>query len=441
MDGDELNEGIAKKVKGWFTKKEENYELEPRGGKVKAKSETSPTSKLDTDRIDPILLENMFASEPILGGGIVGWQMLLEDAGYRVIAKKEKTQALIDELFQDTTLYDESIEKFPLHTCIFGNWWLEHIFGRKNNIVDFISVDPKSMQGFLKKYPGSTEIQVNGLGRPKAYELMTSNGAKATYIPNLEMSWRPWIQVTHTQLGLGMVEQAFRDSTLKENLEQARVQTAYDLAWKKPIVNYGSPIFPSNAQLESKAIRLAQDLADPDLDYVVVPASEMTVDYPPMVEMKDTIIKQLEYTTKLQAAVMQMPVPLLVQSGEGENQATLEFLLDWFEIKFKAFQRKMKMDKIVKNVIVWNEKKKNRDATIDWTGLEVVYGKLSDKAAKEFVMRIQRLAKTGLIDANDPDVKRKVDEALDIVRTSPMPRKVDDDVDTSNNPQGQGEDE
>ena len=433
---EEINERITDRLKGWFTKKEDTYELEPRGGKVKAVNETSPMSKLDTDRIEPVLLENMFASEPILGGGIIGWQMLLEDAGYRVVANKEKTQALIDELFQDTTLYEESIEKYPLHVCIFGNWWLEHIFGRKKFITDFLSVDPKVMNGFLKQYPGSNVVQVNNLGRPKAFELMTSSGGKAQYIPNLEMSWRPWVQVTHTQLGLGMVEQAYRDSTLKENLEQARVQTAYDLAWKKPIVNYGSAIFPANAQLESKAITLAQNLADPDLDYVVVPASEMNVDYPPMVEMKDTIINQLIYTTKLQAAVLQMPVSMLLQSGEGENQATLEFLLDWFEIKFKAFQRKMKIEKIVKNTIVWNEKKRNSSVEIDWTGLDVVFGKLSDKAAKEFVMRIQRMAKTGLIDASDPEVKKRVDEALDIVRTAPMPRKIDANIDTSNNPQG-----
>lgn len=415
---------IVDAIKG-LGKKEAAYELEPRGGRVKAKTEWSPTSVLDTDRVDPILLENMFASEPILGGGIVGWQMLIEDAGYRVTADKEKTQALIDELFRDTTLYEESIEKFPLHVCIFGNWWLEHIFGKKKTITDYLSVDPKIMNGFLKVYPGSDVIKVDNLGRPKAYELETRGGKKAQYIPDLQMSWRPWIQVTHTQLGLGMVEQAFRDSTLKENLEQARVQTAYDLAWKKPIVNYGTAIMPATAQLESKAIRLAQDLADPDIDYVVVPASEMKVDYPPMVEMKDTIINQLLYTTKLQAAVLQTPVALLLQSGEGENRATLEYLLDWFEIKFRAFQRKMKIERIVKETINWNANKKDRNTKVDWTGLRVTYGRLSEKTSKEFVMRIRRLGQVeGLINVDDPEIKKLVDEALDIVRSAPAPTKL-----------------
>lgn len=432
MEGIENKKTIRQKIAGAFTKQEESYELEPRGGKVKSKIETSPTSKLDTERIDSILLENMFASEPILGGGIVGWQMLIEDAGYNVHVNSERTQGLVDELFQDTTLYEESVEKFPLHLAIFGNWWLEHIFGKKKHITDFLSVDPKTMNGFLKEYPGSPVVKVNRLGRPKAYELETRGGGKATYIPNLEMSWRPWVQVTHTQLGLGMVEQAYRDSTLKENLEQARVQTAYDIAWKKPIVNYGSAIFPANAQLEDKAIRLAQDLADPDLDYVVVPASEMKVEWPPLVEMKDTIINQLLYTTKLQAAVLQVPVALLLQSGDGENRATLEYLLDWFEIKFKSFQRKMKIEKIVKETINWNEKKDGNEK-VNWTGLQVNYGRLSEKSAKEFVMRIQRLAKIdGLLDPQDPELKKKMDEALDIVRTTPQPRKVDGNL--PNNP-------
>jgi len=406
-------------------KQEAHYELEPRGGKVKAKTETSPTSKLDTDRVDPIFLENMFYDEPILGGGIIGWQMLIEDAGYKVYADKEKTQALIDELFMDTTLYEESVEKFPLHTCIFGNWWLEHIFGKKKHITDFLTVDAKIMNGFLKKYPGSDVVVVNRLGRPKAYELETRGGQKAQYIPDLEMSWRPWVQVTHTQLGLGMVEQAYRDSTLKENLEQARVQTAYDMAWKKPIVNYGTVLNPATAQLESKAIRLAQDLADPDMDFVVVPASEMNVQWPPMIEIKDTIINQLIYTTKLQAAVLQTPVALLLQSGDGENRATLEYLLDWFEIKFRAFQRKMKIEKIVKNVINWNESRDNKSAEIDWKGLKVTYGKLSEKAAKEFVMRIRRLGQVdGLINPTDPEIQKLVDEALNIVRSSPPPTRL-----------------
>ncbi len=416
---------IIDKIKGIGSKREATYELEPRGGRVKAKVETSPTSKLDTDRVDPVLLENMFASEPILGGGIVGWQMLIEDAGYRVTANNEATQALIDELFQDTTLYEESVEKFPLHVCIFGNWWLEHIFGKKKTITDYLSVDPKTMNGFLKKYPGSDVILTNNLGRPKAYELETTGGQKATYIPNLQMSWRPWVQVTHTQLGLGMIEQAYMDSTLKENLEQARVQTSYDLAWKKPIVAYGTAIMPANAQLESKALRLAQDLADPDLDYVVYPASEMKVDYPPLVEMKDTIINQLLYSTKLQATILQTPVALLLQSGEGENRATLEYLLDWFEVKFRAFQRKMKIDKIVKETISWNAKRKSRTAEVDWTGLKVTYGKLSEKAAKEFVMRIRRLGQVdNLLDPQDPEIQKLVDEALDIVRSAPRPTKL-----------------
>lgn len=406
-------------------KQEAHYELEPRGGKVKAKTETSPTSKLDTDRVEPIFLENMFYDEPILGGGIIGWQMLIEDAGYKVYADKEKTQALIDELFMETTLYEESVEKFPLHACIFGNWWLEHIFGKKKHITDFLTVDAKIMNGFLKKYPGSDVVVVNRLGRPKAYELETRGGQKAQYIPDLEMSWRPWVQVTHTQLGLGMVEQAYRDSTLKENLEQARVQTAYDMAWKKPIVNYGTVLNPATAQLESKAIRLAQDLADPDMDYVVCPTSEMNVQWPPLIEIKDTIINQLIYTTKLQAAVLQTPVALLLQSGDGENRATLEYLLDWFEIKFRAFQRKMKIEKIVKNVINWNESRNNKSAKVDWTGLKVTYGKLSEKAAKEFVMRIRRLGQVdGLINPQDPEIQKLVDEALNIVRSAPSPTKL-----------------
>lgn len=421
---------IIEKIKKIGSKQEATYELEPRGGRVKAKTETSPTSKLDTDRTDPILLENMFATEPILGGGIIGWQMLIEDAGYHVIANKESTQSLIDELFQDTTLYEESVEKFPLHLGIFGNWWLEHIFGKKKTIVDYLSVDPKIMNGFLKVYPGSDVIQVNNLGRPKAFELETHGGKKAVYIPNLQMSWRPWVQVTHTQLGLGMVEQAYMDSTLKENLEQARVQSAYDLAWKKPIVNYGTAIMPATAQLEAKALRLAQDLANPDIDYVVVPASEMKVDYPPMVEMKDTIINQLLYSTKLQAAILQTPVALLLQSGEGENRATLEYLLDWFEVKFRAFQRKMKIEKIVKETINWNAKRKDRSAEIDWTGFKVTYGKLSEKAAKEFVMRIRRLGQVdGLLNPQDPEIQKLVDEALDIVRSSPRPTKLPLDKD------------
>ena len=55
----------------------ENFELpSPSGGRIRVKdSDAENISILDSNRRDPVLLENMYANEPILQSGILTWQI------------------------------------------------------------------------------------------------------------------------------------------------------------------------------------------------------------------------------------------------------------------------------------------------------------------------------------------------------------------------------
>lgn len=402
-------------------KEQAEYEAPPYGGRSKTKEagERQPTSKLDSVRLDPVLMENMFYNEPVMQSGITEWQMMIQDADFMVEVPHSPTQRLVDGLFDETTLRAEILEKLPYHFGIWGRYWLEHIFGKRKFITEFLAVDPKEMAGFKKIREGSQIVETNKFGRPKAYEMKKANSTeKIPFVPDIEMSYRSYIEVTHTQLGLGMIESAYLDSTLKENIEQARTQAAYNIAWPKPVIGYGSEWAPPDARLEKKAIALGQELTDPEVEFVVYSKAEMSVDYPSIRDLTDELVNQLMYQTSLQAAILGIPVAILMRTGKDEGRYSLEELTDAFELRFRAFQSKMKVHEIVRNVIDWNNSKMPKKDRVDlnWKGLHTEYGVLTDRAAKEFVMRVMRMGKTGLIDPKDPEVKKKVDRALDIRR-------------------------
>ena len=394
----------------WPFKKATNYEkLDPSSGKKKSLDEGYPTSILETRRISPVKLENMFATEPILGAGCATWQSLIADTGFEVTSPDERVQQEINDILKYTTLYDEYTLFAPLHLCIFGNFWLEHIRGKDEKIVEFLAVDPKLMD-FERQDKYSDVVKVDKLGRPAKFMMSTSSGDVKYFVPNTEMSHRAYLQVTHTQLGLGMIEQVYRDSELKENLEQARTQAAYNLAWPKPLIGYGSEVFNPTAEMKKRAEALAMDIADANKAWVTYPKTQFSIEFQESAEMKDEIVNQLLYTTKLQAAVLGIPFALLLQTGIGEGRATMETLIDFFEYRFKGFQKKLRPEDTIMETIKNNQPAlASKDPQID-----IEYGKLSHKASKEFVMNIQRLAKTEMIDPNDPEIKELVRKALGI---------------------------
>lgn len=414
-------------------KKEEVYEkLEPSSGTVKGKNWPSvPSSILDTQRKDPILLENMFATEPILLAGCMTWQMLIQDADFKVMVDDEFTQGQIDDIFRYTRLKNEMLEKLPLHFGIFGGWGVEHIQDKKKKIVDFISVDPKllfnSDAGFLKfgMFPNATyngkrgnspdQVIVNNLGVPIGMRKYYGWGDHVDYMFPVDMTYRPYLQVTHTQLGYGFVEAAYRDSELKENVEHGRVQASIDVAYPKPIVEYGSQFFRPTAEMKGRAETLAEDLANPEKDWIAFSGAEFKVHWKDPPDLKSNLLEQVMYSTKLQAAVLRIPIAVLLQTGEAEGgKATLETLVDFFEYSFRGFQARMKPHEICKSVLehngnYWQQSEQDK---LDFTGLRTEYGVLSHKAKKEFVMSIQRMGKTELIDKDDPEVKRAIRKAL-----------------------------
>lgn len=415
-----------------FKKSVEFEKLEPSSGKVKGQNEPSyPSSILDAERKNPILLENMFATEPILYSGILTWQMLIQDADFKVLVDDEFTQQEIDDLFMYTRLKNELLEKLPLHFGIFGGWACEHIQDKRGKIVDFISLDPKLMfnddAGYLKfgmfpnniydgtKGNSQDQVIVNNLGNPIGMRKYLNWGEHIDYLFPIEMTYRPYIQVTHTQLGYGMVEAAYRDSELKENIEHGRVQASIDVAYPKPIVEYGSQFFRPTAEMKGRAETLAEDLANPEKDWIAYSGAEFKVHWKDPPDLKNNLLEQVRYSTQLQAAVLRIPTAVLLQTGESEGgKATLEALIDFFEYSFRGFQSRMKPQEICKTVLehnsnYWNQTRKDK---LDFRGLRTEYGVLTHKAKKEFVMSIQRMGKTDLIDPNDPEIKRAIRKAL-----------------------------
>lgn len=435
-------------------KKEEFEALDPSSGKIKGgKQPDAPKSIIDIERKDPTLLENMMATEPILYAGAMTWQLLIEDADFKVLVNDEYTQRQIDDIFMYTSLKSEMLEKLPIHFCTFGGWACEHIKDSRGKIVEFITLDGKLMYndsgGFLKygMFPGKSyggkiglypnQVIIDNIGRPIGMRKYMSYGNHVDFKFPSEITYHPFMQVTHTQLGYGMVEAAYRDSEIKENLEQGRVQASMDAAYPKPIVGYGSQFYRPNAEMRSRAEKFAAAIADPAEDWVTYSKAEFEYGWKQTPQIAQDLIEQVMYSTKLQAAVLRIPVALLLQTGADEgSQSNMENLIDFFEYSFRGFQRRMKPHIIAKNVLehnshFWSEEEQKK---LNFAGLRTEYGVLSHKAKKEFVMAIQRLGKetVGLVDREDEEVKRAVRKALglrdlqDIQPIKPIPINTED---------------
>lgn len=385
--------------------------------KRSSNDETYPRTILSDKnrRVKPYLLEDMFATEPILNAGITSWKNLIQETSFKIWSSNSETNKEIKRIMEETNFLEVWLEYNPLHFGIFGRYWTEYLWNSEDNtqIIGFNPLNPIYMD-YIREL-STDKIVYDSWGIESGYRMDFEDGTTPKDFKPSQVFHTSLFKVNRGQLGLGFIEPVYMDTELKENVEQARSNEAYARAHRVPLVEFapeGSMVKPSD-DLKARAEAFARSLVDPDTEWAAYSGQEMKLHWmePPKIDAE--MLDQLLYSTKLQAAVLKIPVSILLRCRIDEGSGDLEDLLDFFEYDFKAFQKALKIREAVIDIIKrQNEKRETNKIPID--DIKIEYGQLSQKSIKEIIMRVMRMGKAGMLNPDDPDVSAWIKSKMGI---------------------------
>lgn len=369
-------------IPGEISKREELcFEIDK--GKRKTSKEEPSVSRIAFDN-----LELCYITEPIMFAGINLYQRCLEETfDPKLIELPEGVDSKeLKRIIYGTSFREVFLQKIPLHLGIYGNAFIETIFNENSTrLVELNPIDAKTMD--FQRNPDNTVI-FNDLGFPKGY-VQDIVGRKIDLTP--EECWHFTLhQINRGEMGFGFIEPLYKDITLKENIENAKAESAYRRAYPLPLITYGSEQVPPTEKLRARSKAIGQEIVDEKTSFISMPYF-YKINFPELPKIDRDLESDLMYSTKLQAGVLGIPLALLTQCGADEGKGSLEVLIESFEMSLKSMQRALKLDIILTNWLRKNEVIKDDDF------VEVSWSELSVKSAKEQIMRLFRLSKTDLL--------------------------------------------
>jgi len=330
-----------------------------------------------------------YIAEPIMFTGINIYQRCIAETFPIITSEDSAVQAMINKILTRTAFREVFSDYAVRHLGIFGNAFIGYVYDEKKEvIVEFNIVDPKSMR-FQEDQVGNVILDAYGL--PVGYVQEIAGYPQITF-SRAEMIHLSINQVNRGEMGIGFIEPVYQDITLKENIERAKAQSAFRKGFPLPIVKFGSDANPPNAAMRDKARELASAIARDTTTSVAYPYF-FDIDFLEVPTAAPALEEDLLYTTKLQAAVLGIPVAVLLGTGEKESAGTLETLLEFFEFNLRGLQEALRIPEVIAFVLK-SHKFKDFDFKVQWRSL-------TERSAKEQVMRIMRLSKVGLI-RSDP---------------------------------------
>ena len=382
----------------WF--KKEITRKEYFGSAVKRKSADTEI-QTSLSRMPFSKFELAFITEPVMFSGITTWKDLIYETRPLIYSDDVKVQRKIDWLQKKTQFSDTMYGFAPLHLLIYGNACIE-LLRKDEKILDLIADDPKQF-GF--QLDERQRVKFDEYGKPFGYVLKTSIGDIS--FSTDEMIHLAINQVNRGELGIGLIEPVFKDIELKENIENAKTESAYKQGFPMPAVQFGDEANPPDSEMEATALKIAEDMGDSNTVGIAYPHyyKPKFIEFPVSESLEDT----LTYQTKLQSSVLGIPLGVLLQTGESGKG--LEHLIDFMECRLKAFQRALRIDEIVSRVLESDGFEPN--FVVSWKPL-------TEKASKEALMRFYRMARVGMINSSDPDAKRIMKEMLGLKSGAPI---------------------
>lgn len=361
-------------------------------------------------------LENCYITEPIEYAGINLYVQCIAETWPSITSSDDRVTKGIKDILNTRFPYLFS-DIVPRHIGIFGNSWVEYIYNTpKTKIVNFTSPDPKTMN-FIKD-PSTFKIKFDDIGLPVGY--IQQQEIEEKEFTRDKMVHIAMNQINRGQMGIGFIEPVYQDIVLKENIEQAKSEWAYRSAFAVPYVRYGNEMHMPDDGMKQKSDILGKALADEKTTYITYPFyTECGYITPP--PMAQNLEIDLDYHTKLQAAVFGIPLAVLQMTSKKEDAGgVLEQLVEFFSFSLKAFQRTLKIADVIGYVLFMNKefygikKQEEIEFKLEWS-------ELSEKSKKEKIMETFRYGKAGLLGKD----KTLMNECRKRVNLPPLPDSYD----------------
>jgi len=301
-------------------------------------------------RIDPTELEIIYARDPIVFNGINTIAQTFASTKYSIVAANKRDQRIVDE-FLKRTRFKNIMYKVILHTCIYGNAWLELIYandaqGRKHlYLLDWI--DPKVMD-FYKDYQG--RILYDKDQQPKAYvqyidfnippeslkgkKIVMQAGKRGIYIPRERIAHFAIHTVGDNPHGIGLIEPIYNIVKISMNIEEGLGQSIYRRGFPIIVARVGDERHePTQEQIDN----VADNLKDVSFKNEFVFPYYYDVQ---ILESKYSFKMEmyLKYFNDMKIAALGLPRAFVTGSGAETNKAVLEKQNLLFERRIKQLQ-------------------------------------------------------------------------------------------------------
>jgi hypothetical protein len=313
-----------------------------------------PRTQKETPQIQrvPLLeLELVYYRDSTIFNSINKITQTIMSANHKVACKDKKVEKYFIEFTQNLgnsgsdTTWDELLGKIFKFQCIYGRSFVENVYNKRaNKIVDWDSVDPKSMD-YAKDSTGNIVLDV--YGKPVGY-VQTLQNIYSLSNPIIKSVAPPKVSLQPNQIfvdpkriaqmklyevgdgfyGIGLIEPTYLNTIRKQNVEEALANSI----WR-----HGFPIIwaqlgdlqhePTPQQIQSMLDKLK------DLTF----KKEIATPYYYKLEMLESqqstkLQEHLSYFQDQQITSLGIPKPYATGGGEDTNRATLTNMSKLFEL-------------------------------------------------------------------------------------------------------------
>jgi len=293
-------------------------------------------------------LEDMKMSEPIAYAGVEHWVTALRATwnphGLAFSNREDKkSMKRVWEILTSPWFKRYFFSYAPRQLATFGNSWVELVFNDNMTFLHRLIVHkPQTMDFILDDYGNTYFDDITGepLGFYQESVTKDQDAGLTIVFQNIEITegedfdWRftaeeldadkrgvcmhlKMGEMQRGEMGVGLLEPVYQDMKNKEDMEDAKKNSAVKKGFPVPIATYGDDVHDPNAKLDNVAERIAKLAADPKTSYIMKPywIQLETLEDKLQKGYTDDTQQMLEYYNKLQAAVFMIPLDVLLQTG------------------------------------------------------------------------------------------------------------------------------
>ena len=365
---------------------------------------TTPKEK----RVPLDKLESAYRRDAHLFNGVNLYTKMIMGAGYTLRCDSPKIKTFIDIWDTEVGLKD-IFDEIVTHMLVYGNAYVELVYGSKGNIVGLLPMDPKridylksingdilvdpntgSPYGYIQKIPFGMTKKKESVKIPKGVSI----GDDEIYLPTENVVHFKLYTVGEGYYGIGLIEPVYNLSIIKFNVEEGFGEAAH---------RTGMPLI--TAQIGDEQHEPTPKMVNDVVDQILQMKANSVGGYPYYVGLSilesqrglESLSDALDYFVGAQAASLSVPLPLLTGSGAKTNRSVLLIQYQLLERSMALIQGRIgegfkKVFNLMANLNHWDLTK--TPIKIDWNEISIT--DMNEKAR-----RLGIYAKNGIVTPDD----------------------------------------